>query len=49
VVFPLAAKHLAHWDVTTHARRVEEGVFDVAVGSSSADIRAQASLTVAGM
>jgi beta-glucosidase len=46
VSFPLAAKDLAFWDVTTHAWRVEDGIFDLAVGSSSADIRAQATLTV---
>jgi hypothetical protein len=30
-----------------HAWRVEDGLFDIAVGSSSADIRAQGSLSVA--
>jgi beta-glucosidase len=47
VTFTLAAKDLAFWDVTRHAWRVEDGVFDIAVGSSSADIRAQGSLVVA--
>ncbi|HEY5283832.1 MAG TPA: glycoside hydrolase family 3 C-terminal domain-containing protein [Polyangia bacterium] len=47
VAFTLAAKELAFWDVTTHAWRVEDGLFDIAVGSSSADIRAQGSLSIA--
>jgi beta-glucosidase len=47
VRFPLAAKDLAFWDVTTHAWRVEDGLFDVAIGSSSADLRVQGSLSVA--
>lgn len=46
VSFPLPAKALAFWDVALHGWRVEAGLFDVAVGSSSADIRAQTSLTV---
>jgi beta-glucosidase len=46
VTFTLAAKNLAFWDVATHAWRVEDGVFDLAVGASSADIRAQGSLVV---
>ena len=46
VTFTLAAKNLAFWDVATHAWRVEDGVFDLAVGASSADIRAQGSLMV---
>jgi hypothetical protein len=47
VSLPLAAKDLAFWDVKTHAWRVEDGHFDIAVGSSSADIRAQGSLILA--
>jgi beta-glucosidase len=46
VTFTLAAKDLAFWDTASHAWRVENGVFDIAVGASSADIRAQGSLTV---
>ncbi len=46
VAFTLAGKDLAFWDVESHGWRVEDGVFDLAVGSSSADIRAQASLEV---
>jgi beta-glucosidase len=46
VSFTLAGKDLAFWDVTSHAWRVEDGVFDIAVGSSSSDIRAQGSLVV---
>ena len=46
VSFPLAGKALAFWDVTSHGWRVEDGLFDLAVGASSTDIRGQASLTV---
>ena len=46
VSFTLAAKDLAFWDVASHAWRVQDGIFDIAVGSSSVDIRSQASLTV---
>jgi beta-glucosidase len=46
VTFTIAAKDLAFWDVTSHGWHVEDGIFDIAVGSSSADIRLQASLTV---
>jgi len=46
VSFALTGKDLAFWDVTTHDWRVEAGQFEIAVGSSSADIRGQASLTV---
>jgi beta-glucosidase len=46
VTFTLAGKDLAFWDVQSHGWRVQDGIFDVAVGSSSADIRAQSSLTV---
>ena len=46
VTFPLAARDLAFWDVPSHAWRVEAGRFELAVGSSSADLRAQGSLVV---
>jgi beta-glucosidase len=46
VSFTLAAKDLAFWDVQSHAWHVEDGVFDIAVGASSADIRAQGALVV---
>jgi beta-glucosidase len=46
VTFTLAAKDLAFWDVASHAWRVEPGTFEIAVGSSSADLRAQGSLVV---
>jgi len=47
VSFSLAAKDLSFWDVTTHAWRVADGLFELTVGSSSADIRGKASLTLA--
>ena len=46
VSLTLAAKDLAFWDTTSHAWHVEDGVFDIAVGSSSTDIRAQGALVV---
>jgi beta-glucosidase len=46
VAFTLAAKDLAYWDTAIHGWRVQNGVFDIAVGASSADIRAQGSLQV---
>ena len=46
VNFTLAPKDLAFWDVTSHGWRVEDGVFDIAVGASSTDIRVQGSLVV---
>jgi beta-glucosidase len=46
VTFPLAAKDMAYWDSKEHGWNLGAGVFDLAVGSSSADIRAQTTLTV---
>jgi beta-glucosidase len=46
LAFTLAARDLAFWDVTAHGWRVAEGVFELAVGSSSLDIRARSSLVV---
>jgi beta-glucosidase len=46
VSVPLAGKDLAYWDVAAHAWRVADGLFDIAVGSSSADLRLQGTLTV---
>jgi beta-glucosidase len=46
VTFSLSARDLAFWDTGVHDWKVEEGVFDVAVGASSADIRLRDSLTV---
>jgi beta-glucosidase len=48
VTFPLRAAQLAFWDeIRTHSFVVEPGLFDVMVGSSSADIRATAQFRVA--
>lgn len=46
VTFALAARDLAYWDVSTHDWHVQDGTFTVAVGSSSADVRAQQSLKI---
>lgn len=46
VSFPLHGRDLAFWDTTSHAWKVEDGRFDVAIGSSSADLRVRGSLTV---
>jgi beta-glucosidase len=48
VRFTLSAADLAHWDVTRGKRVVESSDYDVLVGSSSADIRQQATLRVHG-
>ena len=47
VTFPLRAGQLAYWDeAKSHSFVVEPGVFDVMLGSSSADIRATAQFRV---
>jgi beta-glucosidase len=46
VTFSLSPSDLAYWDAGTHGWRVEPGRFEVAVGSSSADIRVQDAFTV---
>ncbi len=48
VRFTLPAADLAHWDVTRGKWVVESSDYDVLVGSSSADIRQQATLHVHG-
>ena len=48
VVFSLPAAELAFWDVTRAKWVVESGEYDIMAGSSSADIRLQASITVDG-
>jgi beta-glucosidase len=48
VRFTLPAVDLAHWDVTRGKWVVESSDYDVLVGSSSADIRQQATLHVHG-
>jgi beta-glucosidase len=40
VALPLNSRSFAHWDVNTHAWQAAPGVYDIAVGSSSRDIRA---------
>lgn len=46
VTFALPAEKLAFWDEKTHGFVVEPGAFDLMVGASSADIRAQTQLHV---
>jgi beta-glucosidase len=46
VTFPLSARDLAFWDIQSHDWKVEEGAFDIAVGTSSADLGLRGSLTV---
>ena len=46
LTFALAARDLAFWDATSHGWRVADGVFELAVGSSSLDIRARSHLAV---
>ena len=47
VSFPLATRNLAFWSADAHDWKVEDGKFDILVGSSSADIRVRGTLTVA--
>lgn len=47
VTFTLPAEKLAFWDEKTHGFIVEPGAYNVMLGASSADIRAQAKITVA--
>ena len=46
LTFTLPGEKLAFYDVKTHSFIVEPGAFDVLVGSSSDDVRAQGELTV---
>jgi beta-glucosidase len=46
VTFNLSRADLQLWDPNSHGWRVEPGTVGIAVGSSSADIRAEGSLTV---
>lgn len=48
VTFTLTPRDLAHWDVTRQKWVTETAVDDVLLGSSSADIRQRASLSVRG-
>lgn len=48
VTFPLAASALRYWDPGAHRWAVENGPVVVEVGASSADLRAQRTLTVTG-
>jgi beta-glucosidase len=47
VEFALPARNLAFWDSDKHDWKVEEGGFEIAVASSSVDIRLRGALTVA--
>jgi beta-glucosidase len=46
VSIPLGYSQLAYWDATGKAFKVQPGTVHIMVGSSSADVRAQADLTV---
>lgn len=48
VTFPLAGRALAYWDPDAHRWVVEDGPVVVEVGASSADIRLEQTITVAG-
>ena len=48
VRFPLDAAALAYWDTGTHGWAVEDGPVVVEVGASSADLRLERTITVAG-
>jgi beta-glucosidase len=47
VTFTLPAEKLAFYDESSHGFKVEPGVFEIQVGSSSEDIRSRADFTVA--
>ena len=49
VTFMLPAEKLAYYDVGRHGFVVEPGMFDVMVGSSSADIRARGQMEVGAL
>ena len=49
VQIPLRANQLANYDVKTQAFVVEPGAYDLMIGASSRDIRAQARLEIAGV
>jgi beta-glucosidase len=46
IKFTLPAEQLAYWDETAHAFEVESAPFEILIGASSGDIRAEAKLTV---
>lgn len=46
VEIPLAAEKLASWDESTHGWRVEPGDYSIEIGTSSADIRQTATLSI---
>jgi beta-glucosidase len=46
VSIPLGYSQLAYWDTTSNAFKVQPGTVHIMVGSSSADVRATADLTV---
>ena len=48
VIFDLDKSAFRYWDTQSHSWKVEPGKFDVAVGSSSRDLRAKASLQLKG-
>jgi hypothetical protein len=48
VTFTLSPQDLSYWDVNAHNWLVQNGTYQVMVGSSSRDIRQQTSFTVSG-
>ena len=46
VSFPLNDRTFSTWDVASHSWVIQSGTFTFAVGSSSRDIRATASITI---
>jgi beta-glucosidase len=48
LVFALDARAFAFYDVLRHAWTVEPGAFEILAGSSSADIRARATIELGG-
>jgi beta-glucosidase len=46
ITIPLDARAFAHWDTTQHTWVINQGTYQVLVGSSSRDIRGQGSITL---
>ena len=46
ITLDVPVNQLAFYDVTTHAFKVEPGIFDILVGAASDDIRLRAQLNV---
>ena len=46
ITIPLDARAFAHWDTTQHTWVIDQGTYQILLGSSSRDIRGQSSITL---